>query len=85
MQRARALRNHEDLLRKYNQKGGGGDKPEKKKEKTTTFAPKLSEGEDKNLTGKCYWKDVSKGKLTLRCWKYEQCILFILFTSRNRS
>ena len=44
MQRARAQRNHEELLRKYNQKGGGGEKPEKKKEKIVTFMPKFSEG-----------------------------------------
>ena len=44
MQRTRTLRNHEALLRKYNQKGSGGEKSEKKKEKITTFLPKLSEG-----------------------------------------
>ena len=43
VQRTRAIRNHEELLRKYNQKGGG-DRLEKKKEKMTTFLPKLSEG-----------------------------------------
>ena len=47
MQRTRTLRTHEELLRKYNQKGGGGEKTEKKKEKMHTFQPKLSEGEKK--------------------------------------
>lgn len=45
MQRTRTLRNHEELLRKYNQKGGGGEKPEKKKEKVVSLLPKLCEGE----------------------------------------
>ena len=44
LQRTRTLRNHEELLRKYNQKGGGGEKPEKKKEKVVSLLPKLSEG-----------------------------------------
>lgn len=48
MQRTRAKRDYEELLRKYNQKGGGGggvggDKSEKKKDKTTSLLPKLSE------------------------------------------
>ena len=42
MQRARDLRNYEELKRKYEMKSG--EKPEKKKERMLTFVPKFSEG-----------------------------------------
>ena len=45
MQRARTLREHHELLRKYNMKSGekGGEKRENEKP-LTTFIPDLSEG-----------------------------------------
>ena len=46
MQRARTLREHHELLRKYNMKSGekAGEKRENEKP-LTTFIPDLSEGE----------------------------------------
>ena len=41
IQRARALREHEELLRKYRMKAGQSQ--EKKKEKVTTLLPTMSE------------------------------------------
>ncbi len=41
IQRARALREHEELLRKYRMKAGQSQ--EKKKEKVTTLLPNMSE------------------------------------------
>lgn len=61
VQRTRAIRNHEELLRKYNQKGGG-DRLEKKKEKMTTFLPKLSEG---IISSKLWWVGETPGNLML--------------------
>lgn len=48
------MRNHEELLRKYNQKGAGGEKPEKKKERIVSFLPKLSESKYMWLTGRLH-------------------------------
>ncbi len=46
IQRARSLREHEELLRKYKLKGasGQGQKERKAKEKVATFESKLYEG-----------------------------------------
>ena len=44
MQRARALLEHQELLKKYNKKGGGSESgAEKKKEKIASFLPKLED------------------------------------------
>ena len=44
LQRARAILEHEELLKKYNKKSGLEQMPEKKKDKMTSFLPKLEEG-----------------------------------------
>lgn len=43
LQRLRAIREHEELLRKYKMKSGQAQAKEKKREKLTTFEPKLYE------------------------------------------
>ena len=44
LQRARALLEHQELLKKYNKKGGGSEPvAEKKKEKIVSFLPKLED------------------------------------------
>ena len=47
LQRIRARREHEELLRKYMQKSGGNQthNKDKKKDKLPTFAPKAEERE----------------------------------------
>ena len=48
IQRARTLREHHELLRKYNMKGGGGEKVPEKRESDTSlssFIPELRESE----------------------------------------
>lgn len=45
LQRARALLEHEELLKKYNKKSGAAEPAtEKKKEKVVTFLSKLEDG-----------------------------------------
>lgn len=45
LQRARALLEHQELLKKYNKKSGGAEPmAEKKKEKVVSFLSKLEDG-----------------------------------------
>ena len=43
LQRARALLEHQELLKKYNKKSGGAESAAEKKDKIVSFLPKLDE------------------------------------------
>ena len=45
LQRARALLEHQELLKKYNKKSGGGEQVQEKKDKTASLLPKLEDSE----------------------------------------
>ena len=53
LQRARALLEHEELLKKYNKKSGGDQlqQQEKKKDKVTSLLPKIEEGRHTSVFG----------------------------------